>query len=109
MTFADLLAAEILDTELDGLSTARGIAVLRRATECPWSDDDLRSVVPTASREPLDVDAVRAAYPGAARARLAALESVALDEAARCTECGGKGTTRIPWDHCDACGGTGVR
>ena len=101
MTFADLLAAEILDTELDGLSTARGITVLSRTIECPWSDDDIRSVTP------LDIAAVRAAYPAQARARLAALESAALDEAARCTECGGKGTTRIPWDNCDACGGTG--
>lgn len=107
MTFADLLAAEILDTELDGLSTARGITVLSRTIECPWSDDDIRSVMPTASHGTLDIAAVRAAYPAQARARLAALESAALDEAARCTECNGKGTTRIPWDYCDFCGGTG--
>jgi hypothetical protein len=103
MTFADQLAAEILDTELDGLSTARGIAVLRRTTECPWSDDDIRSITPR------DIAAVRAAYPAQARARLAALESAALDEAARCTECGGTGAESIPWNRCDACGGTGVR
>lgn len=101
MTTVDTIAAEILDTELDGLSTARGIAALSRTIECPWSDDDIRSITP------LDIVAVRAAYPAQARARLAALESAALDEAARCDACGGKGTTRIPWDNCDACGGTG--
>ena len=101
MTTVDTIAAEILDTELDGLSTARGIAVLSRTIECPWSDDDIRSITP------LDIAAVRAAYPAQARARLAALESAALDEAARCDACGGKGTTRIPWDNCDFCGGTG--
>lgn len=79
MTFADLLAAELLATDLDCLPASSHLRTLRTSLACSWPDDDIRRVSPKHWCEAADIAAVRNAYTVAARELLARLESDALD------------------------------
>lgn len=99
MTAASLIAAEILDYDLDSEGSAA--RVCRYGCVCLLSDADLRDLTPPH----IALSDVRAAY-----AKLAAVAlQVELDMQVECTTCEGTGRGLEGWLRCGSCGGTGAR